>query len=76
MKKLLLAIVAVALFVVVGCQTCPKCPPETAIILVPPFGPVTIPESFFDDTDNWLPEKEFYEWMQKQNKEENKGPNI
>ena len=64
MKKLLLAIVAAALLM--GCVNCPPCPPERAVILIPPYGPAIISEGFFDTKENWATESEFDEWMKKQ----------
>jgi len=64
MKRLLIIIAAIALLA--GCQTCPKCPPENAIIFVEPGFPVNIEKGHFDNTENWATEDEFNEWLEKQ----------
>jgi len=70
MKKLF--ILSVALALMLGCATVPKCPPcpscpsENAIFPIGPNIPVMVPGGFFDDHDNWMTEKQFRDAIEKQ----------
>ena len=52
-----------------GCTTCPKCPPEDAILMIEPGFPVKVKKGHFDDPENWAPVDEYEAWMDRLKKE-------
>ena len=66
MKKA--ALILVAIILLAGCASAPKCPPSppSDVIFMTDFGPVSVPEGFFDAGEGagWMRLEEFKRRME------------